>query len=368
MLYDLVERIRRQMQPPWDHLRERRVLREVERQLEERETHRRTRRAYGVALSMSLGAAALVGGGVAGVESARKHAAEKTAVSAVAVASARAAGPATPVSSFAASFNVAETRDLADGTLLDLSRGARVDVRSETRKKVELAQSAGYVRYTVPPMPGRAFVVDAAGVLVQVKGTIFVVGVDAGKVSVKVERGLVHVIANSGEVELGLGDELSTSATSADESAPDGRDIDASTPSNNPLTARTAHTSTGSLPSADALLERADAERRAGDLTAAAATLRSVVARYPDDRRGALAWFTLGKVERARDRPADGARAFRTSFALAPEGPLGEDALAEEAAAWAAANEDAVAHATAAEYLRRFPNGTHATRMQRIIE
>jgi transmembrane sensor len=366
MLYDLVERIRRQMQPPWDHLRERRVLREVERQLEGRETRRRTRRrASVVAVSMSLGAAALVCLGVASVESVRKHAAERTVVPAVAIASASAGGPTTPVASFAASFNVAETRDLADGTLLDLSRGARVDVRSETRKKVELAQSAGYVRYTVPPLPGRAFVVDAAGVHVQVKGTIFVVGVDAGRVSVKVERGLVHVIANSGEVELGVGDELSTSA---DESAPAGLDIDASTPSNNPLTGRTAHTGTGSLPSADALLERADAERRAGDLTAAAATLRSVVARYPDDRRGALAWFTLGKVERARDRPGDGARAFRTSFVLAPEGPLGEDALAEEAAAWAAANENALARATAAEYLRRFPNGTHAARMQRIVE
>jgi transmembrane sensor len=367
MLYDLVERIRRQMQPPWDHLRERRVLREVERQLEGRETRRRTRRrASIVALSVSLGAAVILGVGVAGVESARKRGAggaERPAVPVVAVASASAsaAGPATPV----AAFNVAETRDLADGTLLDLSPGARVDVRSDTRKKVELAQSAGYVRYTVPPLPGRAFVVDAAGVHVQVKGTIFVVGVDAGKVSVKVERGLVHVEANSGEVELGVGDELSTSA---DESGLAGRDVDAATPSNGPPAARTVHTSAGSLPSADALLERADTERRAGDLTAAAATLRSVVSRYPDDRRGALAWFTLGKVERARDRPADGARAFRASFALAPEGPLGEDALAEEAAAWAAANENAVARATAAEYLRRFPNGTHAARMQRIIE
>jgi transmembrane sensor len=363
MLYDLIERIRRQMQPPWDHLRERRVLREVERQLEGRETRRRTRRRASVIAVMSLGAAALVGVGLAGVESARKRVAERPVVPAVAVASAgaSAAGPATRV----AAFNVAETRDLTDGTLLDLSPGARVDVRSDTRKRVELAQSAGYVRYTVPPLPGRAFVVDAAGVQVQVKGTIFVVGVDAGKVSVKVERGLVHVEANSGEVELGVGDELSTSA---DESALPGRDVDASSPSNSPLTARTAHTSNGSLLSADALLERADTERRAGDLTAAAATLRSVVARYPDDRRGALAWFTLGKVERARDRPADGARAFRTSFALAPEGPLSEDALAEEAAAWAAANENAVGRATAAEYLRRFPNGTHAARMQRIIE
>jgi transmembrane sensor len=93
-----------------------------------------------------------------------------------------------------------------------------------------------------------------------------------------------------------------------------------------------------------------------------------VLGRYPDDRRAALAWFTLGKVERGRDRAADGATAFRTSFALAPDGPLGEDALAEEAAAWAAAGEPAEARATAEQYLRRFPNGTHAARMQHIVE
>jgi transmembrane sensor len=253
---------------------------------------------------------------------------------------------------------------LADGTLLDLSRDAHVDVRTETRKRVEIAQSAGYVRYDVPPVPGRSFVVVAQGVQVQVKGTLFVVGIDAGKVSVKVERGLVHVAANSGEVELGVGDELSTSA---EEAGTQGKDLDASAPANSTPSARVTR-GQAPFPSADALLERADTERRSGDLAAAAATLRSVVGRYPDDRRGALAWFTLGKVERARDRAADGARAFRASFAMAPDGPLAEDALAEEAAAWSAANETAEARTTAEQYLRRFPNGTHAARMQHIVE
>jgi len=196
---------------------------------------------------------------------------------------------------------------------------------------------------------------------VQVKGTLFVVGVDSDKVSVKVEKGLVQVSANSGEVELGVGDELSTWANEAVQ-------LDASTPSNGMPPARTSRAPAGSFPSADALLDRADAERRSGDLVAAAATLRSVLGRYPDDRRAALAWFTLGKVERGRDRAADGARAFRASFSLAPDGPLGEDALAEEAAAWAAAGEPAEARATAEQYLQRFPNGTHAARMQHIVE
>jgi transmembrane sensor len=103
-------------------------------------------------------------------------------------------------------------------------------------------------------------------------------------------------------------------------------------------------------------------------LSSAAGTLREFVTRYPGDRRVALAWFTLGKVERARDRAAAGAQAFHKSFSLAPDGPLGEDALAEEAAAWAAANDGAEARTVAEQYLQRFPNGTHGARMLRIRE
>jgi TolA-binding protein len=116
------------------------------------------------------------------------------------------------------------------------------------------------------------------------------------------------------------------------------------------------------------LLDRADDLRRAGDLAAAAATLRSFVSRYPNDRRAALGWFTLAKVERARGRPAPSAAAFRKSFALAPNGPLAEDALAEEAAAWAAADNMTEARAAAARYLHLFPSGTHSLRMQSIVE
>jgi transmembrane sensor len=347
------------MQPPWDHLRERRVLREIERSLDERHTRRRARRrAFAVAASVSLIVVTPSVAYLAGVDLGRKRAAEIVRAPSPAVSAPSAPPPAQT------RFDVFESRSLADGTLLDLSRDAHVDVRTETRKRVEIAQSAGYVRYDVPPVPGRSFVVVAQGVQVQVKGTLFVVGIDAGKVSVKVERGLVHVAANSGEVELGVGDELSTSA---EEAGTQGKDLDASAPANSTPSARVTR-GQAPFPSADALLERADTERRSGDLAAAAATLRSVVGRYPDDRRGALAWFTLGKVERARDRAADGARAFRASFAMAPDGPLAEDALAEEAAAWSAANETAEARTTAEQYLRRFPNGTHAARMQHIVE
>jgi transmembrane sensor len=362
MLDEDIEEVRRRMQPPWDHLRERRVLRGVERGLEQRQARRVVaRRALAAAALVATGVVLAVLAYVAGVDVGRKLATGGRVAPVSAAGSMSAPEPMGRVEG----FDVFESRGLADGTLLDLSPGARVDVRTETAKRVEVLQSAGYARYDVPPRPGRAFVVLARGVRVQVKGTRFVVGVDAGKVSVKVERGLVHVLASSGEVELGAGDELSTSGEQA---AAESADPDAGALSNGAAPPRAAHPSPGLPPSAQALLERADAERRSGDLAAAAATLQSVVGRYPNDRRAALAWFTLGKVERAREHAVAGAKAFGTSFSLAPDGPLGEDALAEEAAAWAAANEPAEARATAEQYLRRFPNGTHAARMQRIVE
>jgi transmembrane sensor len=357
MLNEDIERRCRQLMPPWDPLRERRVLREIERSLERRQARRKTIRRFAVAASVLLIAAAPSVTYLVALEFGARRPTERPIAPVQVATSQLVPAPAQP----AASFDVFESRRLADGTNLDLSRNARLDVLSDSKRSVEVAQSAGYVRYSVPPLPGRSFLVVARGVRVQVKGTRFVVGVNSDKVSVKVEKGLVQVAANSGEVELGVGDELSTWANDAVQ-------LDASTPANGMPPARTSRAPAGSFPSADALLERADAERRSGDLAAAAATLRSVLGRYPDDRRAALAWFTLGKVERGRDRAADGATAFRTSFALAPDGPLGEDALAEEAAAWAAAGEPAEARATAEQYLRRFPNGTHAARMQHIVE
>jgi transmembrane sensor len=362
MLDEHIDLFRKRMEPPWDDLRERRVLRGIERRLQERSGRRQGRwilLAIAAAIPLLLGITALVLCYFTGFDlhSQRATVGAPGSVQPTAVAS----QPATGIDG---GFD-ALTRVLDDGSLLELSPAARVRVRSETTTKVEVAQDAGRVRYQVSPTPGRAFVVSAEGVQVRVTGTIFIVNVEAGKVSVKVERGRVRVSSSSGEVELGVGDELSTSAEDA---AVADRPAE---PSRAPDGAPSSHAGArepASMPPASALLDRADAERRSGDLSSAAATLHELVTRYPLDRRAALAWFTLGKVERARDHAGAGAKAFHKSFALAPEGPLGEDALAEEAAAWAAANDGAQARIVAAQYLHRFPNGTHGTRMSRLLE
>ncbi len=207
MIDDHIEEFRQRTTPPWDHLRERRVLREIERRLATRRAlHRSRRRVLLFAVPLSFGVAALVVAYFVGVDLGQKRAVGgPSAAPQVVVGS----GAPAPVPGPVEPTNV---RVLADGSRLELSRAARVEVRSESGTRVELAQDEGRVRYQVPPVPGRAFVVFARGVLVQVKGTVFVVEVDSGKVSVRVEQGLVRVAASRGQVELGVGDELSTPA------------------------------------------------------------------------------------------------------------------------------------------------------------
>jgi transmembrane sensor len=195
----------------------------------------------------------------------------------------------------------------------------------------------------------------AGSVRIEVTGTAFVVGFEGDKISIQVDAGRVRVSGPGKEAELGAGDELSMTAQPPPV-------MDATPPH------AIARGEPAPAASQAALLERADSERAAGDLNSAAKTLHEFVARYPSDPRAALAWFTLGKVERARGRAGAAARAFRTSGSLAPDGPLAEDALAEEAAAWAAAEDAAKARAAVDRYLRRFPNGTHAVRMRNLLE
>jgi transmembrane sensor len=361
MLDDHIESFRKRMQPRWDDLRERRLLRNVERRLQERHAKRwAIRRTFIVAVPVSFAIAALAIY-VTGFGHDRKPAIATQAASSAPAMAATASAAIPPRSG----FEIAESRVLADGSRLELSPTARVQIKGETSKRVEVAQSSGRVRYQVTAVPARAFVVMAAGVRVQVTGTVFVVGIEEDKVSVNVEKGWVRVVASSGEVQLGAGDELSTPA---DPAASNDARVEPPAALDGPPSPRSATRESASAPSASALLDRADAERRSGDMVSAAATLREFVTRHPNDRRAALGWFTLGKVERARDRAASGAKAFRKSFSLAPDGPLGEDALAEEAAAWAAANNTGEAQTAAERYLRRFPDGVHVTRMQHILE
>jgi transmembrane sensor len=244
---------------------------------------------------------------------------------------------------------------LADGSSARLAPGAEVEVTLQTAAAVELRQRIGEVRYHVVHDPSRSLTVDAAGVIVRVVGTVFTVDVADTRVEVGVE---------SGQVEVDDGQRVSQVAEGHRLSVPIPGTVEGSQPEEGePADAARA----APRPSVDALLEQADAARKERDWDAAARLLRQVIASRPGKLRSSSALFTLGRVERSRRKHSQAATAFRSCRTRSPEGPLAEDALAEEATSWADAGARDRARAAATKYVERYPAGTHLRRMQAIL-
>jgi transmembrane sensor len=334
------------MEAPWDELREQRVLR---RALDERAARpARTRRRRAMAAIVAAASLSLV------------------ALALFAIVRSPSVAESTEVA----------TLTLADGSRIRQKNDARLSVTKQESALVEIAQTAGSAEYEVSPNPERLFVVRAPGVTIRVLGTVFSVEVREAGVHVSVSRGRVSVDDGARHVVLGAGEEwrlVSTPAGAPPDTATAQPAPPAAPPSAAPGEPRappSASASAGPVAPAppedspDEMLRRADALRAGGNLAGAAAVLEKFLARFPRDRRATPATFTLARVERARGNAARAAQLFRS----VARGTLAEDALAEEAASWQSAGNGGEARAAAARYLARFPNGTHAERMRRIVE
>ncbi len=337
-------------QPPWDELREQRVLvRVVEAQ---RRDAVRRRVAGGLA---AVGAVVVVG--ALGLTASLWSPAEPPA-RIVGTAPRR---PAASGSSLA----------LADGSEAILSAGASVQVREQSEDRVALDQSAGEVLYDVRPNRARSFVVRLGKVEVLVVGTRFRLAWAGEWVRVHVEHGRVRVDDGARRVELTAGEEMRVLATSEGPSAAQTRAPD---PSPDPLEDATGEASlprvrsVPSVPSVESLLASADAARGAGRLAEAANALGRIATFHAGDPRVTSALFTLGRVERSRGRSAAAAAAFERCWRRSPRGPLAEDAIAEAATSWAFAGDAAKARSISARYLESFPRGTHAARMRALSD
>ncbi|MEO7735665.1 MAG: hypothetical protein ABIY55_32220, partial [Kofleriaceae bacterium] len=115
------------------------------------------------------------------------------------------------------------------------------------------------------------------------------------------------------------------------------------------------------------LLLAGDVARLSGHADAAVSQLARAVALHPEDPRAPLAAFTLGRVHLEElGAPRDAAQAFARTRALAPSGPLAEDAWAREVEAWSRAGEVETARARALAYLQRYPQGHRAHAVRRF--
>jgi ferric-dicitrate binding protein FerR (iron transport regulator) len=321
--------VRAALEPPWDDLREQRVLRGA---IESRKRGDRRRKAA------AAGAAAFV------------------ALASVAVVAGFALKPE-PLPAPQASVEAptqASVLTLADGSRVTSQPDAQLQIELQQPTEVRLAQKSGQVLYEVTPDPARQFVVRVSNVQVRVKGTAFTVKVELDSVLVHVERGRVVVEDASGAAELGAGEELRRVLQVAQIAASVAAETTVSAPPKAPQDAPTIET----------MLERADRARASGRLDEAAGVLEEILAKHPRDKRVGTVRFTLGRVERQRGNHAKAAAAFRACS----HGGLAEDALAEEASSWQAAGQPGSAREAAGRYLERFPSGPHAARMKRIVQ
>lgn len=341
---ELVKRAREELEPPWDDLREARVLaRVLEHDIEA------PKRSWAPIWLMSAAGAVVL---VLSVLFIRGSANQVQVPSVAAGQSAKSPAVAATASVLA----------LADGSKAHLQPGAEVRALEQSTGRVRLLQPAGEVRYDVRSDPLRPFSVVASGVEVHVLGTLFTVAVEQGGVRVSVERGHVSVRNGARAVTLAAGESVRLSQAEV----PPAHLAAAVPPAPSEVPPIPAPTAEKALETADTWLARADRARAAGDLAAAENALRRVVSEHASSPQAMSAAFSLGRVQNARGNFAAAARTFEGLRQRAPTGPLAEDALAEAANAWALGGNSARARALAAEYLARYPRGTHAERMKRF--
>ncbi|HWB77922.1 MAG TPA: tetratricopeptide repeat protein, partial [Nannocystaceae bacterium] len=254
---------------------------------------------------------------------------------------------------------------LADGSVATLYDGASLELRAQTDDEIRIDQIGGRVHYEVVPELPRTFVVEAAGVQVQVVGTAFWVAHEPAHVRVTVEHGRVRVnrLGDATQAELGPGDELRLEQVD-DEPVIDTGDDE----STRPRTRTKKPTKSDPRATVDELLARADAAAAARDTVGAIAALREIVDDHPNDPHAYSSAFKLGKLERARGRHAAAAAAFGSAARRSPSGTLSADARAEAAIAWFDAGQHDKARAAGEDYLERHPSGEHVARIQRMLD
>jgi TolA-binding protein len=229
---------------------------------------------------------------------------------------------------------------LGDGSAIYVDGAAtRLVTHRVSATQVAIGLDAGGARFEVPEQPARRFRVVAGAVTVETHG---------GRFHVRRAGQRVEVAADRGEVVVRWGHELELVAPGAVASFP-------------PRAAASAADSAAAPESMDVLLATAVAARLSGAPAEAAQALERALALHADDARAPLAAFTLGRVQLEElDAPAAAAAAFVRAQALAPAGPLAEDALAREVEAWWRAGDGEQARARAAAYLTRYPDGRRA--------
>jgi transmembrane sensor len=333
----------------WDDLREQRIFRSVQ----ERRRQRPNQRIRIL----------LAGGAVAAVVIVAYSALLAPWLEDPREPAARAPLPETPaVATESPSSLNASVITLAHAGRVTLSEGADVSILSKSDEAVVLEQEEGAALYDIIHRDNHSVTVLAAGVAITVVGTLFEVAIEGETVRVEVKRGVVQV--DDGHRQVTLHAQEALSVTHARKSIPDASQKG---PPKQFDDFRMGAAGDGEI-STQALFEAVDEARRHDDWAAAARLLKRIIERNESRFSQASAQFTLGKVERARGRHQSAARLFEKCARRAPIRSLREDALAEAALSWHAAENDQQAKRVARTYLETYPKGMYVTEMNGLID
>jgi transmembrane sensor len=288
----------------------------------------------------------------------------------------------------------------SDGSKLTaLDPQTRVSVLEAVPERIVAGVDRGSVRFEVSHHPERVFRAQAGNVSVEALGTIFTVErLDPG-VWVSVARGRVRVEWPNGSRELAVGEadwfppRVGDSAVASSTATPEaqGSNLDEiaapaeeARPSGEaPRMPRwkalarqnkhgEAYDALGSLTASqlrnpEDLLMAADAARLSGHASQAVPFLERVLTQFRRDARAPVAAFNLGTILMSSlGNPAKAAQRFAEYRQLAPNGSLGEDALAREVQAWSLAGQPDRARERAQEYLRLYPRGQRSTLVRKF--
>lgn len=289
--------------------------------------------------------------------------------------------------------------ELEDGSSITLSRGARIEALENTGSELVLGLESGRAAFDVRPNRRRRWVIDAGLVSIAVVGTAFSVEHSDAAVMVSVTRGEVRLEgeAVSGRlVRLVRGESMTVRREVAEpeaciEEAPN----QSTEETEEPLTAESSGGSaqgeswrtlaaqraypeayellgsagiaeeTARATQVDELFALADVARLSGHPRDAVQPLERIIEGYASHGRAAVAAFTLGRLHlEVLSDPHRARRAFERTIQLGAPPGLREDALARLVEAHARAGDRAAARASAAEYLRRHPEGRLAPQVR----
>ena len=288
-----------------------------------------------------------------------------------------------------------------------LASSAKMILEKETDDEIHLGQPTGHIHYVISPQRKKTLVIHAKQVEVRVIGTVFDVDVQKNAVSVSVQEGLVSIIAGDRKLFLGANerfetqlDALNKKATAKPNVPTEVSDVsertsreskndkntsnfkmatrekspqpdtiaDTRIPAGISVPRKAEETTGGDSVRIDDILKEVDSARKQGDYAKAKELLNQAIHTYPTHPRVPICYFTLGNVAVSSGQHSAAARAYRKYLLLAPGGILAEDASAAIADSLTRAGDQEGAAAAAQEYLNKYATGVHAQRMKALVK